>query len=59
MMEPIIKDDIVKCQKCQAFYPISKFELEKDPLFPKEFEYIYCDECKRRLFEKVRDINGK
>ena len=58
MMEPIIKDDIVKCQKCWAFYPISKFEWEKDPLFPKEFEYIYCDECKRRLFEKVRDING-
>nr|DAZ71308.1 MAG TPA: PR domain zinc finger protein-binding domain, TRANSCRIPTION [Caudoviricetes sp.] len=33
--------------------------MEKDQLFPKEFEYIYCDECKRRLFEKVRDINGK
>mgnify|MGYP006978556623 CR=1 FL=1 len=59
MMEPIIKDAIVKCQKCWAFYPISKFEWKKDPLFPKEFEYIYCDECKRILFKKVRDINGK
>ena len=52
-MDAIIKEDIVRCQKCGMLYFISQFRLENDPLFPEEFAYIYCDKCKRELFEKV------